>query len=41
MNYVDKLNKYLDEEIEVLRKLDLNKINEIMNVLDKARLSGS
>ena len=41
MNYINKLNSYLDEEIEVLRKLDLNKINEIMNVLDKARLSGS
>ncbi len=40
MDYTQKLKNYLDTEIEVIRKLDLNAINAVMNVLEEARLSG-
>lgn len=40
MNYKNGLQKYLDEEIAVIRSLDLDAINQIMNVLEEARLSG-
>lgn len=38
MNYIDGLQKYIDEEIRVLRSLNLEEINTVMNVLEKARL---
>lgn len=40
MNYNNDLQKYLDEEIAVIRSLDLDAINQVMNVLEVARLSG-
>lgn len=40
IDYRKKLEEYLEEEISVIRKLDLNAINEVMNVLEQARLDG-
>ncbi len=40
MDYTQKLRSYLDEEIEVIRSLDLEAISTAMNVLEKARLEG-
>lgn len=40
MDYTQKLRAYLDEEIEVIRSLDLEAISAVMNVLEKARLEG-
>ncbi|MCD7883757.1 MAG: SIS domain-containing protein [Lachnospiraceae bacterium] len=40
MDYTQKLRAYLDEEIEVIRSLDLEAISTVMNVLEKARLEG-
>lgn len=40
MNYVEELQKYREREIEAYRKLDLNAVNAVMNVLENARLGG-
>ena len=40
MNYTEDLKKYLELEIEVIKKLDLDEINTVMNVLEEARLAG-
>ena len=39
MNYIEALKLYRDREIEVLRKLNLDDVNRVMNVLEEARLS--
>lgn len=41
MDYIAKLREYLELEIEVIRNLDLNVINKVMNVLEKARIDGN
>lgn len=41
MDYIAKLREYLELEIEVIRNLDLNAINKVMNVLEKARIDGN
>ncbi len=41
MDYTGNIRKYLNEEIEVLKSIDENEINEVMNVLEKTRLEGN
>jgi len=41
MDYKKKLQAYFDEEIEVIRNLNLEEINTVINVLEEARLSGN
>lgn len=38
MDYTKELRKYIDEEIRVLNSLNLDEINTVMNVLERARL---
>lgn len=38
MDYRAALRKYLEEEIQVMQSLDLDAINDVMNLLEKARL---
>ena len=40
MDYINELNAYREREIAVLNSLDLNSVNQIMNVLEDARLYG-
>lgn len=40
MNYLRELEAYRDREIEVFKRLDLEAVNIVMNVLEEARLSG-
>ena len=40
MDYIQKLRGYIDQEMQILQELDLEAINKVMNVLEKARLSG-
>ena len=40
MNYLEQLKVYRDREIDVYRKLNLDDVNKVMNVLEDARLSG-
>ncbi len=37
MNYKANLKEYLDREIEVIRSLDLDSVNAVMNVLEDAK----
>lgn len=37
MDYQKKLTAYLEEEISVLKNLDLEAINRVMNIMEKAR----
>lgn len=37
MNYTDSIQKYLDLEFSVMKKLDISSINKLMNILDDAR----
>lgn len=37
-NYMEEIQKYLDDEMEVLKRLDLNEINDAINLLEQARL---
>lgn len=39
MDYTEKLKRYINLEQEVLEKLPYDEINEVMNVLENARLS--
>ena len=40
MNYVGKIKEYLKQEIEAIESLDLDKVSEVMNVLENARING-
>lgn len=40
MDYIEELKAYRDREIEVFKRLDLESVNTVMNVLEEARLSG-
>ncbi len=40
MNYSENIRTYIDEEIEILRNIDADKISEVMNVLENTRLNG-
>lgn len=40
MNFLEQLQAYRDREIEVLKNLDLESVNKVMNVLEKARKAG-
>ena len=40
MDYKKELREYLDREIEVIKSLDLDSINEVMNVLEEAKEAG-
>ena len=40
INFLRELKGYRDREIEVLKKLDLDSVNKVMNILEEARLSG-
>lgn len=37
MNFINDINKYIELEIEILKKLDVEKINEVLNLLDETR----
>ncbi|MDD3414642.1 MAG: SIS domain-containing protein [Lachnospiraceae bacterium] len=37
MDYREDLQKYLEEEIRVIKSLDLSSINDVMNILEDAR----
>lgn len=37
-DYMKDLSHYLKQELEILQQLDLNSINQVMNVLEEARL---
>ena len=39
-NYINDLAAYRDREIDVYRKLDLESVNIVMNVLEEARILG-
>ena len=39
-DYREKLQAYLEEEIRIIRSLDLESINKVMNILEDARISG-
>lgn len=38
MNYKEDLQRYLDKEIAVIKSLDLDSINQVMNILEQARV---
>lgn len=40
MNYIKDIKEYLEQELEAINSLDLEKVNEVMNVLENARLEG-
>ena len=40
MDYLKDLQSYRDREIEVLRRMNLQDVNIVMNVLEEARVSG-
>ena len=40
MDYMNELQAYRDREIEAYKKLDLESVNKVMNVLEEARLAG-
>lgn len=40
MSYADKIKNYIDEEVGVLQNLNVEEINHVMEILDKARLEG-
>lgn len=40
IDYTTKLKAYLDEEIHVIKSLELNSINTVMNLLEQARIDG-
>lgn len=40
MDYRQKLQAYLDQEIRVIQSLDLDAVNSVINILEEARLSG-
>lgn len=40
MNYKDSIKAYMAREIEVINKLSIEEINEVMNVLENARKTG-
>lgn len=41
MDYKAKLQAYLNKEIEIIKSLDLESINTVMNILEDARNSGN
>lgn len=40
MNYKDRIEAYLQEEIKIIQSLNVDDINMVMNVLEQARLAG-
>lgn len=40
VDYKSSINKYINLETEIIKNLDVNAINEVMNALEKARLNG-
>lgn len=40
MDYIKELEAYRDQEINALKNLNIEEINVVMNVLERARLSG-
>ena len=40
MNFLEQLQAYRDREIEVYQKMNLEEVNNVMNVLEEARLTG-
>lgn len=41
MDYRPEIKKYIEDEIEVLQKLDIDSISEVMNILEEARIGGN
>ncbi len=40
MDYTEKIKDYINEEIEILKKLDVQEINRALNLLEKTRAAG-
>ena len=40
-NYINQIQKYINDEIEVLKRLDLSTINEALNLLIATNESGN
>ena len=40
VDYKSSINKYINLETEIIKNLDVNAINEVMNVLEETRLNG-
>lgn len=40
INYRQKIQEYLEQEIKVIKSLDVDLINTVINILEDARLSG-
>lgn len=40
MNYLPKIQSYLETEIEILRQLDQESVNTLMNMMEEIRLAG-
>ena len=40
MDYSKSVRDYFELELAVLKSIDVNEINEVMNVLEEARVSG-
>ena len=40
MDYKRKLKEYLEREVAVIQKLDIESINTVLNVLEDARFAG-
>ncbi len=39
-DYTDKIKKYIDLEIEIMKSLDVEAVNQVMNALEDARVNG-
>ena len=40
-DYTEQIKNYIELEIEVLKKLDYNIINDVINLLEETRLNGN
>lgn len=40
IDFLEKLEKYREMELEVLKNLDLNSVNTVLNILETARIEG-
>lgn len=41
MDYKNDIKNYIDDEIEILKNLDIHAINDVLNMLEETRLNGT
>lgn len=41
MDYKNDIKSYIDDEIEILKNLDIHAINDVLNMLEETRLNGT